>query len=342
MASEDAHTPLRSCVWHLHWQAAVGQSFLPTGGMADRIKERLVSAHLKRQRVLVDFLILPTEIHLIARLVEGDAPGDVAGAIGNFVSRWVREVRRTRSHVMGGPFRAFALESDEAVRQEVRMLAWRPVVLGLSRGPTFYAHGALRVALGLRRRDGFDARPVLRYFGQDTTDARAALARWVSGRPREVAWQAWELSRGLVLAPTHEVPEPVGFREVKTEGAALLVAAAGSGGVQAALGLLVDWVGWQLGAISRLELGSRDARAVRWRALVARLAVQHRLCSSAFVARYFHRAKATLSEQVAASRLRAEDAEIVATPVAKILGQLAALGPLGAGPVGSSADGAER
>lgn len=313
------------CTWHLHWQAAQGQSLLPNAGMADRIRERLIAAHQRRSRVLIDYKVLPTEIHLVSRISAGDRPGAVAGAIGNFVSRWVREVQRTRSPVMCGPFHSCILESDDAVRHEIRMLAWRPVLLGLCRGPTFHAQGALRVALGLRRPDGFDARPMLRYFGQNTIDARRALSSWVAGRPSELQCRSWELERGLVLAPSFGGPEPTGFRQVKTPEAAALVAMAGDGGVEASLGLLVEWVSSKLGATRGLDLRvGQDARSVRARALVTRLALRHGLCSSAFVARYFKRAKATLSEQVAVSRTRAEDTGLVCTPVARIIEDLAA------------------
>ena len=326
MDSDDASNVPPPRVWHLHWQAAEGQSLLPTTGMAARIKERLVSAHQKRDRVLIDYVILPSEIHLISGIGDGDSPGEIAGAIGNFVSRWVREVKRIRGHVMSGPFHPCILESDDAVRHEIRMLAWRPVQLGLCRGPTFYAHAALRVALGLRRADGFDARPLLHYFGNDTTDARQALGKWTSRRPSDLAWQSWELSRGLVFAPSHDGPEPAVYRQVKTQEAAALVAAAGAGGIEAALGLLADWVASQFAATGGVDLRhGHDAQSARGRALVARLAFEHRLCSSAAVARYFRRAKATLSEQVAASRLRAEDTAVVATPVAQIIEDLSAL-----------------
>jgi hypothetical protein len=328
--------PLPSQTWHLHWQAAEGQCFLPTAGMAERIRERLIAAHQRRGRVLIEYKILPTEIHLVSRISAGDSPGQVAGGIGNFVSRWVREVRRTRSPVMSGPFQSCVLASDEAVRHEIRMLAWRPVQLGLCRGPTFHAHGALRIALGLRRADGFDARPMLRCFGQQTSEARAALSRWVSRRPSALQWRSWELARGLLLAPSFGGPDPTGFRQVKTPEAAALLAMAGPGGVDAALALLAEWVTFKLGAAQSLDLQEgQDARSVRGRALVTRLATRHRLCSAAFVARYFGRAKATLCEQVAASRGRVEDTGLVSTPVERIIEAWAASRPVSAPGLGA-------
>ena len=60
-------------------------------------------------------------------------------------------------------------------------------------------------------------------------------------------------------------------------------------------------------------------------ALVACLAVRHRLCSAASGARYFGRAKATLSEQMAACRKRRADQQLIATPVEVILAEVAAM-----------------
>jgi hypothetical protein len=309
--------------WHLHWQAAFGRSFLVDPTLASRIRDRLLVAHARRGRVLVDYTILPTEIHLIAQIADDDSPGEVAGAIGNAVSRWVHEVQQVRSPVMGGPFRSFRLHADDDVRREIRMLAWRPVVLRLCRGPTFHAHNALRIALGMRRPDGFDSRPLLRLFGDKPIDARPALSKWISRRPSDQDWRSWELARGLALAPSMGGPRPTGFRAVKTQGAAALVAMAGQGGVEAALCLLTHWISTKIAANGAVDLhAGQDAQAVRGRSLVARVAAEHALCSSAFVARYFKRAKATLSEQVAASRLREADTLLVNTPMDRILEEL--------------------
>ena len=323
-ATEHATVPDHS-TWHLHWQAAVGQTFLPNPVLAERIRDRLIAAHVRRQRVLIDYAILPTEIHLIACITEKDTPGEIAGAIGNVVARWVREAAQVRSPVMGGPFQSRPVRSDDELRSEIRMLAWRPVVLGLCRGPTFYPHGALRIALGMRPAMGFDARPMLRLFGDSVITSRPVLRRWVSHRPADFDWRSWELARGLVLAPSHGGPQPSGFREVKTGEAAALVALAGNGGVEAALGLIVDWVSWRIGSAGPTDLRKgQDPQAVRGRAIVTRLAVKHALCSAAFVARYFGKAKATVSEQVSASRLRDADTPLVATPMARIIEEIAA------------------
>lgn len=320
----DRCNPGQHATWHLHWQAAVGQTFLPMPSLAERIRERLIAAHRRRRRILVDFCILPTEIHVISHIAEDDTPGKVAGAIGNVVARWVREARQVRTPVMCGPFRARLICSDEALRIENRMLAWRPVVLGLCRGPTFYPHGALRTALGMRPSSGFDVRPMLRWYGNEPVQARRTLRQWLSRRPSTLDWRAWELARGLVLAPSTGGPRPTGFREVKTAEAAALIALAGDGGIAAALDILADWVSRRIDRSGAADLyRGRDARAARGRALVARLATRHALCSSAFVARHFGKAKSTLSEQISASRRRDADTGLAATPMAEILVGLA-------------------
>jgi hypothetical protein len=58
---------------------------------------------------------------------------------------------------------------------------------------------------------------------------------------------------------------------------------------------------------------------------VACLAVEHGLCSAATVARHFQRAKATLSEQMAACRASANDRQILSTPVQRIVEEAVAL-----------------
>jgi len=78
--------------------------------------------------------------------------------------------------------------------------------------------------------------------------------------------------------------------------------------VDGALALLTGWVAAKIQTTIVLDLhaGSSDMDA-RGRALVACLAVAHRLCSAASVARYFRRAKSTLSEQMAACRALSAD-----------------------------------
>lgn len=123
--------------------------------------------------------------------------------------------------------------------------------------------------------------------------------------------------RGLALATGNVGPQPSMAKAVDAA-AASLIAAGGSYGIDGALELLGDWVGAKIHPSAHVELktGSR-ALAARARALVACLAVDHRLCAAASVARHFHRAKATLTtlcEQMSACRSRAADQLILAAP----------------------------
>lgn len=316
-----------STVWHICWQAAVGRDFFPHPSLEPRIRWRLIDAHRRPGRQLIYYCLLPTEIHVLARIAAGSSPGEVARAIGNVVARWVREAQPVRSPVLGGPFRAHGLASADELRQEVRMLAWRPVAVGLCSRPTHCAHGALRIALGMTPAQGFDSRPLLSLFGATVREARAALRRWNLRRPTDREWRTWELARGLTLATGTVGPQPTMAREAGSPEAAALIAAGGTHGIDGALALLSRWVAARTGCAGGLDLhDSASAAAARGRALVARIAAEHDLCSAASVARYFRRAKATLCEQVKASRLRQADALIVATPVSRIISELVALG----------------
>jgi len=312
-------------LWHLCWQAAVGREFFAHPSLHARIRERLIQAHSCRGRVLVDYVLLPTEIHVLTQLPPGEAAGDVARAIGNVVSRWVRQAQPVRSPVLAGPHLAHRLASTADLRSDVRMLAWRPVHLGLCATPSHHPHGGLRIALGLTPVQGFDSRCVLQLFGETVPLARKALRSWVSRKPSERVWREWELTRGLGLAMGNVGPQPHMAHEVRGAGAAALVAAGGNG-IDGALGLVAMWVALKLGlqgvAALRGEAGSAGARG---RALVACLATRHQLCSAASVARYFGRAKATLSEQMTACRARHGDCAILATPARRIVDESHAL-----------------
>lgn len=311
--------------WSLCWQAAVGRNFFTDPALIARIRGRLIGAHQGSGRVLVDFLMLPGEIHSISQIQPHDSVGSVARAFGNVISRWVREVQPIRSPVLAGPFHAHRIESPEALRSEFRMLAWRPVLQELCTTPSHHPHGALRVALGLTPAKGFDARPMLKLFGDSVPLARAALKKWVSARPSEQQWREWELTRELELATGSVGLRPFIAKSVDG-GAAALIAAGGGYGIEGALKLLELWVSARIHLASPPDLlVSADPLAARGRALVAGLAVAHRLCSGAVVARHFHRAKATLSEQLSACRARPSDRLILATPLRRILQESAAL-----------------
>jgi REP element-mobilizing transposase RayT len=316
-------------LWHLCWQAAVGREFFVHPSLHARIRERLIQAHSRRGRVLVDYVLLPTEIHVLAQLPPGESASDVARAIGNVVSRWVRQAQPVRSPVLAGPHLAHRIASMAELRSDVRMLAWRPVQLGVCHTPSHHPHGALRIALGLTPVQGFDSRWLLQMFGDTVPQARAALRAWVSRRPNERAWREWELTRGLALAMGSVGPQPNMAMEVRGAGGAALVAA-GRDGIDGALGLLEIWVALKLGLRAAAELrdGAGSASA-RGRALVACLAVRHQLCSAASVARYYGRAKATLSEQMTACKARRGDRPILATPARRIVDEAHALASSG-------------
>jgi hypothetical protein len=227
--------------------------------------------------------------------------------------------------VFAGPYSAQPILTVDDLRDETRMLAWRPVFLELCTTPTHYAQGALRIALGLSAAQGFDARPMLLNFGHPVPDARAVLRRLIRRRPSAQEWRAWELTRGLALATGGVGPRPTMAKAVDSVAAAL-IAAGGTYGVDGALKLLEGWVIAKIEPMNGLDLhDASSAMAARGRALVACLAVNHRLCSASSVARYFGRAKATLSEQMAACRARPIDRLILTTPVYRILEDSAAL-----------------
>jgi len=274
---------------------------------------------------LIDYLILPSAIHAVAHIAGGDSVGGVARAVGNVISRWVREAQPIRGPVFADRYRAEPVLSAEDLRDEIRMLAWRPVSLGLCTTPSHYAQGAMKIALGLATARGFDSRPLLRHFGDTVPEARASLRRWIRRRPSEQEWRAWELTRGLELATGTVGPRFAMARPVQGP-AALLIAAGGTYEVDHALRLLALWVSARLHPASPPDLHSAsDPRVARGRALVACIALANRVCSAASVARYFGRAKSTLSEQMAACRRRPTDRLIVDTPIPRILEEVAAL-----------------
>ena len=311
--------------WHICWQAAIGRDLLAGDTLVERIRGRLLDAHGRRGRVLVDYLLTPTEVHVLSRLAPDDSPGDLARAVANIVARWVREAQAVRGPVFAGRYRAHRVASDAALRAEVRMLAWRPVALGVCAAPSHHANSALRTALGLRRAMGFDARPLLELFGDPVPAARKALRSCLAQRPGAMELRQWELSRGLALAVGTVGPMQTMAREVRGAAAAL-VAAGGADGIDGALRILERWVLTRLGVRSAVGLaGIPGAIGARGRALVACLAMDIGLCPAASVARHFQRAKATLSEQMQACRHRPEDRQILSTPRNRLVDEAIAL-----------------
>ena len=319
-------TPTPSVTWHIVWQAAQGRDLLADPALADRIRQRLLGAHRHPGYALLHYLLTPTEIHLLSRLPPGTSPGDVARAIGNIVARWVRQSRAVPGAVFAAPYRAYAIESDEAARNEIRMLAWRPVALGLCRAPTHHSTSTLRTVLGLRRSLGFDAMTPLRLFGESVPESRTALRDRIARRPGVIEVRQWELVRGIVMAPGVMGPFASMSRPVIGLAAAL-VAASRTQAVDGALELLERWVLLKLDCRGTHGLAAlASPTGARGRALVASLAVRLDLCSAASVARHFKRAKATLSERMAACRVEPENRAILGMPLARIVEEAIALG----------------
>jgi len=311
--------------WSLCWQAAVGRNFFVDPLLPGLIRHRLIAAHQRQGRVLIDFVLLPTEIHAITQLRHGDSVAGVARSFGNVVSRWIRGAQPLRNPVLAGPYSSLRLEHEEEVRQEIRMLAWRPVFAGQSTRRNQYPHAALRSALGLTPSSGFDTAPLLRCFGPTVSSARAALSKYLARPPTEESWRAWELTRGLHLATGGAGGRPATARKVSGV-AAVLIAAAGGYGIDGALALLELWVAAKISPSAHLDLhAGNEALVARGRALVGHLAVAHRLCSAAAVARHFGKAKATLSEQMTACRSRPADRAILRTPLQRIADEAIAL-----------------
>ncbi|WP_457324713.1 hypothetical protein [Roseateles sp. P5_E11] len=314
-----------SAVWHVYWQAAAGRDLLADPSLISRVRSRLLDAHRQAGRELLYFLLTPTEIHLLAILTGGESPGHLARGFANVVARWVRDVQGSPGPVFVGRYQARRVESEDALHSEVRMLAWRPVAMKLCVAATHFRHSALRIVLGLSRPEGFHAAPLLGQFGSTVLQARALLRAALAKRPSQVEVLQWELARGLTLAGGSVGPMGRMSRKVRG-GAAALVAASGSKGIDGALHLLERWVEAKLGmrAGQRVAL-QKGVAGARGRALVAMLAVRSGLCSAASVARHFKRAKATMSEQMAAARRRPEDQQILATPMARIVAEALSL-----------------
>jgi len=312
-------------VWHIHWQAAIGRDFLAGPDLHLRIRQRLFSAHRRPGAVLLTFNILPTEIHLLSSLSAECSPRTLARSIGHVLGRWMREAQAQQNPVLARPYRVHELLPTTDLQHEVCMLAWRPIRLGLCKTPSHDPRSPLRIALGMTPAEGFDARPLLRCFGATVADSRASLRKRLRQRPSDAMWRLWELTRGLLRAESSLGPHSAVSRTVDGA-AASLVAAAGPGGIRAALLLLEIWVAHRLDAAGTLRLDlRRNSLSARGRAIVACLATGYRLCPAAAVARHFGFAKATLSEQMSAARRRPDDRALVATHVEQVLADLTVL-----------------
>jgi hypothetical protein len=310
-------------VWSLSWKALPGRDFLAHPSLAERILDRLIASHDPPRTRLLFFVLMPTEIHAITQIERGLSVSSITRAFSHILSRWIRQAQSLRGSVFDGPYRASPMDSQEALRRETLMLARRPVKLGLCASTRYYAHSALPLLMGLKYSETFDASPLLSVFGQTWTQARRSLQSYLRRRPTEEDWRAWELVRELRMPDTLQGPlsgAAVGGH--LSAAAAELIAAGGGYGIEGALALLETWVCAKISPSHLLDLHreSRALQAVRGRALVACLAVDHQLCSAAFVARHFGRSKGTTSEQMAKCRRnRARDRLILATPLQRII-----------------------
>jgi len=313
-------TPIAATVtvWHIVWQLVQGND-LTSERLAGRIRERLLSVHRRPGRELLHYLLTPTEMHLLSRLSADETPKNVAPAIGNMVSRWVREAQPLSGVVLAGRFRAYEIASDEVARDDLRMLAWRPVALGLCKLPTHHVTSSLRETLGLRRVDNFDIFAPLRLFGPDYPANRSAMATFIARRPGAVDMRRWELTRGMVRAPGNAGTGSSVMRSVKGL-AADLVAAGEPQGIDGALLLLERWVLTKIGLHEGDDVAVPHSLAgARLHAVVGALAKELDLCSAAAVARHFGRSKATLSERMASTRSDPKDQAILGLPLMRIV-----------------------
>lgn len=312
-------------IWHICWQVVEGRDLVCKASLVNQIRARLLGAHQAPGRELLYYLVLPREIHLLSSLSTADSAGALVNGLSNMIAKRVREVDGTLGPVFSGRYRAQLIDGVEALQSEIRMLAWRPVSTGRSASPSNFAHAALRAILGLSFADGFHATALLGYLGSSVPLGRIALQRILGVQPSELEVLQWELTKGMVSA--RGMVGPVGAVARHVSGAAAaLVAASASKSIDGALELLELWVGTRLGLQSVPGLAERKgAQGARGRALVACLAVQSGLCSASAVARYFGRAKATLSEQITAIRNRPADRTILAVSVDKVVREAIAL-----------------
>lgn len=315
----------RARVWHVSWQLTLGRDLLRWPSLAERIVNRLISAHDAVGRELLFYLVLPREIHVISRLPAGDPPSSLAVGVANVIGKWVRQADGQVGPVFVAPFRAEAIGGIESLCGDIRMLAWRPVSTGLRDAPTNYAYGALRTLVGLSLPGGFRTAPLFDLLGGTVPQDRALIRRVIAEPPTELDVLQWELTKDLVSARGSLGPDGMMTRHVQGAAAAL-VAASKDKSIDGALRILVRWVEVKLGLQGGHCLSSNGGpQGARGRALVAGLALRSGLCSASSVARHFGRAKATLSEQMTASGARAADQSILSIPMEQIAREVIAI-----------------
>lgn len=312
-------------VWHVSWQLMLGRDLLRSSALAERIVRRLIAAHDALGRELLFYLVLRREIHLISLLPATDSPASLAVGVANVIGKWLRQADGQIGPVFVGPCRAEPIERIESLCADIRMLAWRPVSTGMRDAPTNYAFGALRPLVGMSLPGGFRTGPLFELLGSNVPQDRALIRRIMSTPPTELDVLQWEMVKGLVPARGTLGPDGTMTRFVHGP-AATLVAASQDKNIDGALKILVRWVDVKLGLRGGHGSASNGGpEGARGRALVASLALRLGLCSAASVARYFGRAKATLSEQMTASSARRPDRAILATPPDQIVREAIAI-----------------
>eukprot|EP01031_Cornospumella_fuschlensis_P010798 gene10798-13214_t len=224
----------------------MGRDLLAHASAVDRIRARLLDAHRRQGRALLDYLIMPTEIHILSLLDGEESPRAIARAVASIVSRWVRDHQGVSGPVFARRYSAHTVDSDDDLVDEFRMLAWRPVDIGLCRTRRHYTNSAPRTTLGLGLAMGFDARALLSRFGGSVPVARSTLRARLARRPAAAEVHQWELAHGLALATGTVGPGAKMAREVHGVSAAL-VAASEPHSIDGALGLLERWVLAKLG-----------------------------------------------------------------------------------------------
>lgn len=308
-----------SKVWHIYWQAVVGRDLIGDAALARQIRARLLGAHLAQGRELLYYLVLPREMHVLSVLPNGDSAGSLGNGLSNMIAKRVRQTDGTPGAVFRERYQAQRIGDVQVLHDEVRMLAWRPVCLTLSAVPSNYAFSALRAILGLSLAEGLHVTALLEHLGGTVPLGRVALRRALAVQPSDLERLQWELNKGLVSARGTVGATGAIARHVKGAAAAL-VAASASKSIDGALELLELWVTTKIALpLSPPLAEQRGFLASRGRALVASLAMRIGLCPASYAARYFRRAKATLSEQMSAIRKKPADSSILSTPADRIV-----------------------
>ncbi|MFG6417211.1 hypothetical protein ACG02S_25270 [Roseateles sp. DC23W] len=305
-------------VWHIYWQVVVGRDLIANALLARQIRKRLLGAHDAPGRELLYYLILSREIHLLSLLPKGDSAASLGNGLSNVIAKRVRQADGAHGAVFRDRYHAHCIGGSEALREEVRMLAWRPVAAGVSATPSNFKHAALRSILGMSLGEELHVTALLEHLGGTLPLGRVRLRQALTARPSDLEVLQWELSKGLVSARGAVGPAGSVARHVSGPAATLVAASAGKS-IDGGLQLLELWVATRLRLPAPPLAPQRGLLAAKARALVASLAVQMGLCPASYAASYFGRARATLSEQMKSLRSRLADRAILAIPADRIV-----------------------